>query len=339
MAARFSGPGEPYEGLAKFHNLAADLGLESRWTGEVRFIEERLEDPIRWKRPRMIFVNSMSDLFHEKVDDNWIDAIFAVMSLAPRHTFQCLTKRPQRMMSYLNGIATKANIEKSAGELSYDVGGMRVPINQWPLPNVWIGVSVEDQKTADERIPLLLETPAAVRWVSYEPALAPVDFTRLDYRDRLRAALEGSMKFSGCSEVEAKQKALEEVPARELGEQTPALNVLTGEFFDGWDSGNGQKKLDWIVVGGESGPEARPFDLKWARDTIQQCKTAGVACFVKQLGSDPFDSSQPGRPHLKFTHGHAGDMSEWPEDLRLQEFPNGTKAEEGRLPDLRLHAE
>jgi protein gp37 len=299
IAARFSAPGLPYEGLAIIKNG------DPRWTGEVRFIEERLQDPIRWKRPRMIFVNSMSDLFHEKVQDNWISQIFSVMEQAPQHTFQILTKRPQRMREWM---------------LKYYGWLIEKP---WPglknFSHVWLGVSVEDQETADKRIPLLLETPAAVRWVSYEPALGPVDFNNHLFIAECdvcgnRANPEGTIEHGrGCY-----------TQSEDGG----------GTSFEGHGT-----KLNWLVVGGESGPEARPFDLRWARDTIRQCKAAGVACFVKQLGSDPFDSSQPGRPHLKFTHGHAGDMSEWPEDLRVQEFPNGAKTEEGRLPDLRLHAE
>ena len=150
VAARFSGLGEPYHGLAILKNH------QPRWTGKVRFIEKHLEDPWRWKKPRMIFVNSMSDLFHEQVSDGWIAKIIWVMSRSPRHIFQILTKRPERMRDFLQ---RKENWEGS-------------------LRNIWWGVSVEDQKTADERIPLLLETPVAIRWVSYEPALGPLKLTR-----------------------------------------------------------------------------------------------------------------------------------------------------------------
>lgn len=164
IAARFSRPGQPYEGLAKHVAVTKEwekrefplVVNEARWTGEVRFIREHLADPLRWKKPRRIFVNSMSDLFHEKVPDGWITDIFNVMAQCERHTFQILTKRPSRMQDWM---AARCG---------------RVP------PHVWLGVSVEDQKTADERIPLLLQTPAAVRWVSYEPALGPVDFTNLN---------------------------------------------------------------------------------------------------------------------------------------------------------------
>jgi protein gp37 len=287
MAARFSKIGQPYEGLAKMHDVTKVapngkkyLAGDPRWTGEVRFIPERLEDPIRWKRPRMIFVNSMSDLFHEKVPDEWLVKIFNVMVKAERHTFQCLTKRPERMMEWMNHL--------------YE--GRTAPA---PPHNVWMGVSVENQETADYRIPLLLQTPAAVRWVSYEPALGPVDFSQIVMPD---------------------------------GDHVGNLSWYDHDADD-------EAKLNWIVVGGESGPGARPFDVQWARDTVKQCKAAGVACFVKQFGAHVITDGIAGpgetwprgtglldtgeghfRKHLSDSHG--GNMEEWPEDLRVREFPS-----------------
>jgi protein gp37 len=131
---------------AKFAGLTEPSKAGPVWTGEVRLWERVLDQPVRWTKPRRIFVNSMSDLFHESVPDEWIDRVFAVMALCPQHTFQVLTKRADRMRDYCsspyNGVA-----------LSF----------KWPLPNVWLGVSVEDQARADGRIPRLLDTPAAVR--------------------------------------------------------------------------------------------------------------------------------------------------------------------------------
>jgi protein gp37 len=132
---------------------------------DVRTHPDRLDQPLRWNRPRRIFVNSMSDLFHEDVSFEFIDKTFSVMAAASWHTFQILTKRPARMLQY---------VDKHRARLS-------LLSDQWPIPNVWLGVSVEDQKTADERIPILLQTPAAIRFVSYEPALGPVDFKRWLY--------------------------------------------------------------------------------------------------------------------------------------------------------------
>lgn len=145
MAARFCGAGQPYEGTINPET--------KRWNGVVRLVPEKLIEPLRWQRPRMVFVNSMSDLFHEDVPDGFLDEIFDVMARAPQHTFQVLTKRAHRMHSYLNYPYALPHI----------------------LPNVWLGVTVENQQAADERIPLLLQTPAAVRWVSVEPMIGPVD--------------------------------------------------------------------------------------------------------------------------------------------------------------------
>ena len=286
QAIRFVGPGQPYEGLVK------STPAGPRWTGKVALVESSLDLPLHWKRPRRIFVNSMSDLFHEKVQDEWIDRIFAMMALADRHTFQVLTKRPERMLAYLTAPLVDQKIWWAGWDM-YD----RVPvprpcggpdgigIKRWPLPNVWLGISAEDQATADERIPLRLQTPAAVRWVSYEPALGPVDFTRWLHND---------------------------VTPRE-----PAL--------------------DWIVVGGESGPGARPFDLAWARQTVTQCHWAWTTCFVKQLGARPFDLAGDGMvplsagltarweppvgAYLDLRDRKGADPDEWPENLRVREWP------------------
>lgn len=189
IAARFSGPGLAYEGLAEMR------GGKPRWTGKVAFVEGLLDLPLRWKKPRRIFVNSMSDLFHEDVPDQWIDRVFAVMALAPQHTFQILTKRSERMRAYLSDPWVARRVGQHMCDMVLDLdlhhlaliapgiderlapkGMTRVHLDAWPLPNVWLGVSAEDQQRADERVPDLLATRAAVRFVSYEPALGPVSF-------------------------------------------------------------------------------------------------------------------------------------------------------------------
>jgi protein gp37 len=252
------------------------VARERRFT-DVRTHPDRLDQPLRWKKPRRIFVNSMSDLFHEDVSDEFIDKVFAVMALAPQHEFQVLTKRPARMEGYFAKLSDR---EEAIGWCEHwmvehahaAITAYKGPTHRrLPLSNVWLGVSVEDQATADERIPLLLRTPAAVRFVSYEPALGPVDFTSF-------------------------------MPKR------PGYDYLK---FHG---------IDWLICGGESGPHARPFDVQWARDTIAQCKAAGVPVFVKQLGANPvFDSN--GYVAWGFRDRSGGDPSEWPEDLRVREFP------------------
>jgi protein gp37 len=266
MAARFSDPGQWGHGLAKRVTLP-DGSTDHRWTGEMRLIDSALDLPLRWTRPRRIFVNSTSDLFHEAVPDEWIDRVFAVMALAPQHTFQVLTKRPERMRAYLGSI--DAEFHASPDDLNERFGEQCVQLSgdpcasgwfedhvDWPLSNVWLGTSVEDQAAADARIPHLLETPASVRFISAEPLLGPVDLT--------------SMKRSGG---------------------TGLMRPLDGRF----------RTLDWIIVGGESGPGARPIDPDWARSLRDQCAASGVAFFMKQM-----DKKTP-----------------IPDDLLIRQFPGG----------------
>lgn len=288
MAARFSGPGQPYEGLAR------STPSGPRWTGKVRLVEEHLADPLRWKRPRRIFVNSMSDLFHEALSNEQIAAIFGVMAAAPQHTFQVLTKRAKRMREWFAWAAAQVNgarvmcVQAAEAKLGRRVFGLGAA---WPLPSVWLGVSVEDQATADERIPLLLETPAAVRWVSYEPALGPVDLGPW------------------------------------LGEQGYESNSPAGwvpkEAHLDW-IGPTDAHLDWIVIGGESGPgaRARPFDVAWARATIAACRAAAVKVFFKQAGSNAIENGA----RLALRDRKGGDPAEWPEDLRVREWPSAEGA-------------
>ena len=252
VAYRFSGSGQAYEGLVQVRKTVTypEGTRIPQWNGQVQFVAKHLLDPLKWKEPRRIFVNSMSDLFHENVSDEWIDLIFGVMAHSPQHTFQILTKRPERMMAWASAkdrvvtvydALVDSNIadDRKADELicrgqdrilkphpeygySFDC--------RWPLPNVWLGVSVENQAAADERIPLLLQTPAAVRFISAEPLLGPVEISSHRY---------------------------------------PAL----------WTT-----KLGWVIVGGESGPGARPMHPDWARSLRDQCQAAGVPFFFKQWG-------------------------------------------------------
>ena len=161
-------------GRLRHHQTRAGLTTPTKagpvWTGEVRLNDAVLDQPLRWRRPRRIFVCAHGDLFHEAIPDEWIDSVFSVMARAPRHVFLVLTKRPARMLAYRTSDAhiTNASI------------GPRNSKHCWP--HVWLGASVEDQRTADERIPTLLATPAACRWISAEPLLGPVDLNRSDWR-------------------------------------------------------------------------------------------------------------------------------------------------------------
>ncbi len=228
--------------------LGTGLQYLSRLRDDVEiYLDDRiLTQPLRWKRPRRIFVCSMSDLFGEWVTEQMLVRICGIMSMAPQHTYQILTKRADRQRDFLI-----RNAPKAANK------------------NWWFGVSVEDQRRADERIPVLLATPAAVRWISYEPGLGPIEICTSLPRNR---------------------------------------DVLKG--------------LDWVVIGGESGPGARPFNITWARQIIAQCAAAGVPVFMKQLGANPFRDLESGGwegPRPKDRKG--GDISEFPEDIRIREYP------------------
>ena len=182
QAHRFSGKGKAYEGLTK------QTTSGPQWTGKVMLAEAQLLEPLTWRQPQRVFVNSMSDLFHESMEDEWIDRVFAVMALCPQHTFQILTKRADRMRDYMVVLdrdmriptTTFARWRSEAEGILQDRGDTRTIVtNAWPLSNVWLGVSVESQKYADERIPLLLQTPAAARFISAEPLLGPVNLRDL----------------------------------------------------------------------------------------------------------------------------------------------------------------
>ncbi|OYZ15612.1 MAG: hypothetical protein B7Y35_05970 [Sphingomonadales bacterium 28-64-96] len=174
----------------------AGLTIETKagpvWNGQVRANEKHLLQPLAWKRRRRIFWNAHGDLFHEAVPDAWIDRQFAVMALTPQHTHMVLTKRPERMRAYMTGLGSNVSDglrlawrKNAIADAAFDLRGSSGPNGErryppqhwpeWPLPNVWLGTSVEDQRAADERIPHLLATPAAVRFLSCEPLLGPVD--------------------------------------------------------------------------------------------------------------------------------------------------------------------
>lgn len=217
---------EDYKGLA-----VIDDG-QARFTGELRFHADRLEEPLHWRKPSRVFVNSMSDLFHDGVLEDWLFSVFGVMALTQRHAFQVLTKRPEKMHSFLSDVEGAAGFVYRAFSR---IGAWPTcdMAHEWPLPNVWLGVSTENQNFAHERIPWLLDTPAAVRFISAEPLLGPI---------RL-----GIYVYKNPNEQ------------REL--------------------------LDWVIAGGESGPNARPMHPEWALSLRDQCVADGVPFFFKQWGS------------------------------------------------------
>ncbi len=269
QAHRFSnevnGKPGPYQGLTVLRPKTAKRpGVD--WSGRVRFVAEMLGDPLRWREPKRVFVNSMSDLFHEGLGHERVAAVFGVMAAAPRHTFQVLTKRPTSASTFFGWAKDNAHPDGGPGPATVcgimaanhgaNVDYLGLP-ETWPLPNVWIGVSVEN-RAAKYRIDELRALPAAVRFLSLEPLIEDL----------------GTLDLHG---------------------------------------------IDWVIVGGESGNGARPFDLGWARSIVEQCARAKVACFVKQMGADPIDGLAG--CSVPFASKKGGDINEWPADLRVRQFP------------------
>lgn len=254
MVRMAKGKTSPYDGLIKLHR---DGYAAARWTGKVVIDPRTLAKPLSWRKPRRIFVNSMSDLFHESLANEEIAAVFGVMAACPQHTFQILTKRAKRMSEWFEWV-TSTHFPRpgvppgehvceliqryAAGATSLSDGFPVLRRFQWPLPNVWLGVSVENQDAADERIPDLLATPAAVRFLSVEPMIGPV---------RLHAWL-------------GREHGLRQIGA------PPGIH--------------------WVIAGCESGPGARPCDVEWLRPLRDQCAAAEVPFFLKQakLGGGSF---------------------------------------------------
>jgi protein gp37 len=285
----------------------------------VQLMPERLDYPLHWRKPRRCFVNSVSDVFHEDVPDEFIAQIWATMALARAHTFQVLTKRPERMSTLLGDPAFREIVDIFAGNLAIE---QTDPANRrrddlratcpdieggyWPLPNVWLGVSVENQACANYRIPLLLQTPAAVRFLSCEPLLGPVNLDKVG-RGPWYSPLEGwTLDESG------------------LAAQYPC------------------PMINWVIVGGESGASARPCDVAWIEEIVRICRETSVPCFVKQLGTVPMESEQVWRDRevtrvlsvknrkrvpdgfvgWAMGDNKGGNPLEWPLDLRVREFPH-----------------
>lgn len=273
---------------------------------ELQLFEDRVTTPLKWKKPKRIFVNSMSDLFHKDVPDEFLHRVFHTMEAAHWHTFQILTKRPERMKEYM---------------------GWRWGEGRIPSRHIWLGTSVERQEEADERIPHLLRTPAAVRFLSCEPLLGKVN---------LRPYLPH--KFNREPTCEWCEDCIPNTPGMEWWKQTRADNH--------------SPFIDWCIVGGESGRAPRPCDLAWLRSLTVQCKAASVPMFVKQLGSNATASyydefreeweSQRGNDWpaaLDWNHRDGqppltarvalplakkgGDFDEFPAALRIREFPEG----------------
>lgn len=268
IALRFSAPGLPYEGLA-----TQGEGGHPEWTGKIMLVPDHLADPLRWREPRGVFVNSMSDLFHPGVPIGFIDQVFAVMAAARRHTFQVLTKRPQIMANYLADPGVQERIERAGDDLAGTLGWCNLggdwPGFPWPLPNVWVGASVENQR-ATSRINALMRCPATVRFLSCEPLLGPLDLSRWldppfpDHPDPIK----GVYRF----------KLLDQWFVY------PGANWIRRDLPQPERWGPKDHGLHWVITGGESGRYHRPLDPDWVRTIRDDCLAANVAYFHKQNG-------------------------------------------------------
>lgn len=262
------GTGEEYEVPNLAHH---EFFLDTKILGE----------PLQRKKPARIFVGDMFDLWHEAIPSELIAEVLRVALKTPRHTFQFLTKRAERMMQTVN-FAQKHWGVKFGSHMHF-------------------GVSVEDQARADQRIPFLLETECALRFLSVEPMLESVE---------IYSYMRPSFAVSGM------RAPRDETFINIMSEMSKAAYKYAGGSL-----------VDWVICGGESGPGARPFNLAWAESLLQQCRTAGVPFFMKQVGnrafcSEPCANQEPpfcGTWKLKNRKG--GDPSEWPEHLRVRELP------------------
>jgi protein gp37 len=254
--------------------MGARFGVRWGKGGDRRLASQKYwRQPERWNaaakkagKVARVFCASMADVFEDGIDEAWRRSLWATMRDTPWLDWQVLTKRPENFEKYLP--------------------------EDWPAmhPNVWLGVSVENQEAADRRIPILLRTAAAVRFVSAEPLLGPVDLER------------GGWTFL---------RPLRPPPG---------------------SKGGHQRGLDWVIVGGESGRGARSFEVRWAEDLRDQCRASGVAFFLKQLGADP-RWARAGCSPTHSASGKGGDAEQWPESLRVREFPavSAQRGAEGRV--------
>lgn len=265
--------------------LTKDTKAGPVWTGEVRFNEEWLTQPLQWTRPRMIFVCAHGDLFAEDVPDAWIDKVFAVMALAPQHIFQVLTKRPERMRDYLRTPMRQYKISAAQLDLPEPVPSPGI----WPhlpLPNVWLGVSVEDQKRADERLPILHEIPAALLWVSNEPSLGPIDWKRWLPSGRRARSPQGH-EFIAPEYFMTKCEHCGWIGSSELcgtdswGDDSDVYCANCHQSFLCHEI----QRIGWVVAGGESGRGCRPMHPHWTYDLRDQCAAADTPFLFKQWGT------------------------------------------------------
>jgi len=262
-----------------YSGLTRDTPNGPRWTGVVKLHREHLRQPLGWQIPKKIFVNSLSDVFHENVPRDFIVEIFSMMALAHWHTFQVLTKRPERMQqllseqTFIDDVIFAASLQNSNHKHERNKRlGKNHPGLSWPLKNVWLGVSVENQKAANERVPLLIKTPATIRFLSCEPLLEGVD-------------LRGLLGLCyGCQ----------------------TCGFVTGHLM-----GPERSPIHWAIIGGESGAGFRPMKSEWALNLKHQCIQAGIAFYFKQDA----DQKAGQRPYLVEKNGDAYYWRQFPGEM------------------------
>lgn len=274
MARRFSGAGRPFEGL---------VTSTGKWNGQVRFLPDVLREPLKWNRKDVrVFVNSMSDLFHKRVPLDQLLEIWSVMRACGRHTFQVVTKRPELAAEILTESFAEL-LQDVSDSLARDMGWCHADgDDSWPLSNVHLLTSCEDQPRADERIPQLIRCPAVVRGVSLEPLLEPVNISR--YMWPVHWRWDGKYRTPEAA-----------IAAGAEATRHRQCLVSADCVF-----------LDWVIVGCESGPGRRPCEIKWILDIVRQCREACVPVFVKQVS----------------IHGRVSkQMWEWPIEAQVRMFP------------------
>ena len=284
----------------------AGLAEKGKFNGTVRCLPERMDWPSKWRKPKRIFVCSMSDLFHASVPDEFIAKVFAAMASTPRHTFQVLTKRHARLRSLVGSDEFRKSVQRRINYAPPDDDYVTRHWKTWPLPNVWLGVSVEDQQWADIRVPALVQTPAAVRFLSCEPLLGPVDLTRW---------MPAGIAKWHCGSCDTYYSG---------GWQETGPSCGRVGYWCGSHTGNGRpndQPISWVIAGGESGGNSRPMHPQWARSLRDQCVDAGVPFLFKQWGNwQPYTGYEE-RRHL----------------VQLWEWPQGTKYGPGQVGGVIAH--
>lgn len=328
---RYSGPGKSWDGFVR----------DRRWTGRVELVPSKLNEPLSWQKPQRVFTCSMSDLFHESLSDDAITKVFAVMAAAPRHTFQVLTKRPERMREWMQPGREEFVVDRWAQMYDVNLATEDVEPFPWPLPNVWVGTSVEDRKTMESRVPVLREVLAAKRFLSIEPLLEDLGqiehMLRVGTRWHLQMDISGALRnrsFHGIQHADGKPMTPREAEAELLNLRDAGWKYIrVGNMCETFDSrlgcpGHRMAGIDWVIVGGESGPGARTCNVDWIQAIVDQCKTSEVACFVKQLGAKAVVDAKYIDRHgnapvgIQTKHPKGGDPDEWPTCLRVRQFPD-----------------